>query len=227
MRKAMILAAGYGKRMRELTQHVPKPLLPADNQLLIEHSLLRLAKAGFQEVVINISYLADQFERKLGDGSRYNVAIQYSREEKPLGWGGGIARALPLLGSEPFLAISGDLWTDYPFDQLRNMSLKALAHLVLVHESDFSPDYHLTQEGYITQTSPAHTYAGIGLFHPDLFRSLSLGEHGFAEIMNPVIKNHQVSGEIFDGSWFNVGTPECLTGLRQWLGSTSGNHEKS
>ncbi len=132
--KAMVLAAGRGERMRPLTLDRPKPLLEVAGLPLIVHHLHALAMAGFREVVINVSWLGDQIRAALGDGSRYNVRIEYSDEgPEPLETGGGIFRALPLLGPAPFLVLNGDVWTDYPFAKLRE-SLRSddLAQLVLV-----------------------------------------------------------------------------------------------
>jgi N-acetyl-alpha-D-muramate 1-phosphate uridylyltransferase len=217
MRKAMIMAAGYGTRMRELTQVQPKPLLEAGGKSLIEHTLLRLSQAGFDEIVINVSWLGELIKKRLGDGSRYDVSIQYSDEAEPLEWAGGIVNALPMLGNEPFLAISADLWTDYPFEHLKSLQLSALAHLVLIHRSAFRSDFTLTNQDLVTQDSPAHTYGGIGLFHPDIFKGMAQGKCSFGQVMLPLVKNKQVSGEIFDGAWFNIGTPEDLADLDQWL----------
>lgn len=217
MRRAMILAAGYGKRMRELTQHLPKPLVPVRGKPLIAHSVERLAKAGFKEIVINVSYLANLLEEALGDGSRYNVVIHYSREDEPLEWGGGVLKALPLLGDEPFIVMSGDLWTNYPFAKLKDMPLTALAHLILINESHLHADFSVTGAGQVNRINPAHTYGGIGLFHPELFKHFQPGKHSFCDVVMPAIKKAKVTGEIFDGSWFNIGTPECLNNLCEWL----------
>jgi len=118
--KAMVLAAGFGERLRPLTETTPKPLLKVGNKPLIQYHIENLVSAGVRELVINTSWLGDQIEAFLGDGSRFGVDISWSREEEPLETGGGIRRALPLLGSEPFLLINGDIWTDYPLVDLVN-----------------------------------------------------------------------------------------------------------
>ena len=128
--KAMILAAGKGERMRPLTLTTPKPLVRAGGVPLIEYHLRALAAAGFTEIVINHAWLGQQIEDYLGDGSRYGVSIRYSAEGEPLETGGGIFRALPLLGDEAFLVVNGDIWTDYDFSVL-HQPIAGLAHLVL------------------------------------------------------------------------------------------------
>src|SRR5512143_1588388 len=127
--KAMILAAGRGERMRPLTDHTPKPLLQVGGMALIEYHIHALVRAGFHEIVINHAHLGEQIETALGDGKRYHAKLCYSPEGKTLETGGGIFRAMPLLGDEPFVVVNGDVWTDYPFERLR-MPLSGLAHLV-------------------------------------------------------------------------------------------------
>ena len=129
--KAMILAAGKGERLRPLTLHTPKPLVRAVGIPLIEYHVRALAAAGFTELVINHAWLGQQIEDYLGDGARFGVRIAYSAEGEPLETGGGIFQALPLLGDQPFVLVNGDIFTDYPFAQLRR-PLSGLAHLVLV-----------------------------------------------------------------------------------------------
>ncbi len=212
--KAMIMAAGYGSRMGALTDNTPKPLLKVDEWRLIEHILFRLANAGINDVVINVSYLADVFMAILGNGQRYGVTIHYSHEPEPLHWGGGILNALPLLGDDPFLAISGDLSTDYPFEELCQPS-NSVAHLVLTDKGRGHPDFNLTEQGIVAPTPPQYTYGGIGRFDPALFQGYAQGKHGFLEILMPTIKCGKVTGELYCGRWVNVNTPQCLSTLQQ------------
>jgi MurNAc alpha-1-phosphate uridylyltransferase len=217
--KVMILAAGLGSRMRDLTRDVPKPLLKVGNYSLIEHLILSLAVQGLKEIVINVSYLGEKIIESLGDGNRYEVSIQYSRETEPLEWGGGILQALPLLGSEPFLAVSGDLWTDFPFYRLVNRSFTLsenhLAHLVLVDDPECHQDYSLDSAGYVVKNPAEYTYSGIGIFHPELLKNKLPGKISFSQIMSPQISNQKITGEIYQGTWVNVGTPECLERVRK------------
>ena len=137
--RAMILAAGRGKRMGALTQHTPKPLLKMGDNYLIEYSIANLVRAGIKNIVINISYQGEQIKTALGDGKRYGAAISYSEEAERLETGGGIFNALPLLGNEPFLVVSSDIITDYALTTLPKQP-DGLAHLVLVSNPVYHPD---------------------------------------------------------------------------------------
>ena len=144
--KAMILAAGRGERLRPLTDNTPKPLLQAGQHKLIEYHLYHLAKAGFKDIVINVAWLGEKIINTLGDGSNYNLSIKYSNEgEQALETGGGIFKALPLLGDDPFLVINGDIWTDYPFKNLYDFIPQDMAHLIMVHNPEHNPagDFYL------------------------------------------------------------------------------------
>ena len=172
--KAMILAAGLGERMRPLTDHTPKPLLKVGGATLIEYHIERLAREGFRELVINVSHLGEQIVNFCGDGGRWGLAIKYSHEEAPLETAGGIVKALPLLGQEPFLVVNGDIWIDYPFGALlpRAGQLGDCAHLVMVDNPPQHPlgDFRLDDEGLVRvrpSTESGLTYAGVGLFAPD------------------------------------------------------------
>lgn len=210
--KAMILAAGLGKRMRPLTDHTPKPLLKVGNKVLIEYHLEKLANAGFSEIVINTSYLADKIESYLGDGGRYGLSIRFSREpESPLETGGGIFKALPLLGTEPFLVVNGDVWSDYPFEQLQ-LPQNQLAHLVLVDNPDHNPkgDFAIKAGQIDASGENCFTYSGIGVYHPQLFSGCVSGAFPLAPLLREKMEQGLVSGERYSGYWLDVGTPERL-----------------
>ena len=216
--KAMILAAGLGKRMRPLTDHCPKPLLPVAGKPLIVHHLNRLARAGISEVVINVSYRAKQIVEALGDGSTYGLHIHYSHEPTPLETGGGIQKALPMLGEQPFLLVNGDVWSDYlPAPTL--LKGDDLAHLVLVNNPRHHPegDFALNQSRVSTQGTPRLTYAGVGILHPALFAGKSAGAFALAPLLKQAMGMKRVSGEHFTGHWVDVGTPERLTTLESLL----------
>lgn len=216
--KAMILAAGRGERMRPLTDNTPKPLLQVGGHTLIDYHLRALAQAGYESVVINHAHLGEQLEQALGDGSRYGLSIVYSPEGTPLETGGGIFRALPLLGEEPFLVINGDIWTDYPLERLKTMSVQ-LAHLVLVDNPPQHPkgDFAL-QEGRVSETEGERlTFAGIGLYRPELLAGCKPGAFPLAPILRRAMAAEQVSGEHYQGRWFDIGTPERLTQLDELL----------
>ncbi|MDI2592338.1 nucleotidyltransferase family protein [Pseudomonas sp. 681] len=211
--KAMILAAGKGERMRPLTLTTPKPLVRVGGVPLIEYHLRALAAAGFSEIVINHAWLGQQIEEYLGDGSRYGVSIQYSPEGEPLETGGGIFRALPLLGDEAFVVVNGDIWTDYDFAALRQ-PIAGLAHLVLADNPAHHPagDFILL-DGQVRDAqpgSPTLTYSGIAVLHPALFNGCTEGAFKLAPLFRRAMTQGQVTGERLDGLWVDVGTHERL-----------------
>ena len=219
--KAMILAAGRGERMRPLTDTTPKPLLEVAGETLIERHLARLAAAGFREVVINVSHLGHLIEARLGDGRAWHVDIRYSREPgAPLETAGGIVRALPLLGAEPFLVVNGDIWTDYPFAALAGC--RAAAHLVLVANPAHHRAGDFDLEGNTVRRRPqggAWTYAGIGVYAPGFFAGLDDGPAPLAPLLFAACARGEVSGEVHAGRWLDIGTPERLAAARAEIGA--------
>jgi len=216
--KAMILAAGRGERMRPLTDHTPKPLLSVGGKRLIEYHLEALARAGFEEVVINHAHLGEQIEQALGDGRRYGLAIRYSAEGSALETGGGIFRALPLLGEAPFLVINGDIWCDYPYSRLRQQQVER-AHLVLVDNPPQHPsgDFVLRDGRVHDSKGERLTFSGIGLYHPALFAGCEPGAFALAPLLRRAMATGAVSGEHYQGRWFDIGTPERLQQLDRLL----------
>ncbi len=213
--KAMLLAAGRGERMRPLTDTIPKPLLFVAGKSLIEHQLEKLVKAGFNDIIINHAYLGEQIVQKLGNGAAYGANIRYSAEAKILGTAGGIANALPLLGDQPFLVVNSDVWTDFPFQTLRK-PLEKLAHLVLVPNPTHHPagDFHLQQNLIHQDLEPKFTFSGIGVYHADLFNlPVDAPIFGLAPLLIKAMEMQQVTGELFTGTWVDVGTPERLAAL--------------
>jgi MurNAc alpha-1-phosphate uridylyltransferase len=209
--KAMILAAGMGSRLRPLTDHTPKPLIKIRGLALIEHHLQALQRIGIVDIVINVSYHGKQLMDFVGDGKRYGVNITYSFEENgPLGTGGGILKALPLLGSSPFLVISADIYTDFAFQELMNRAIKK-AHLVMVENPAWHPkgDYGLHKE-ILNFDEPKFTYASFGLFSPKLFENCSAGIFGLSTLIDEAIRDGEATGEIYSGVWHNIGTIEDL-----------------
>jgi len=207
--RAMILAAGYGKRMKHLTESTPKPLLKVNDYTLIEYHLFRLAEAGIRDVVINVFYLAEQVQTLLGNGERYGVNIIYSVEPYLLGTGGGVLNALNVLGSEPFLLINSDVWTDFPLSQL-TQPMSALAHLVLVE----NPPQHKQgdfgmADGFVSrQAEPRWTYSGIAQLDPKLFNPCKEEVFTLPSVLDPAMLDRQVTGEIYSGLWKDIGAPE-------------------
>jgi N-acetyl-alpha-D-muramate 1-phosphate uridylyltransferase len=213
--KAMILAAGLGKRMRPLTDHCPKPLLPVAGKPLIVHHLDRLAAAGIREVIINVSYRAEQIVAALGDGSRYGLRITWSREATPLETGGGIRQALPLLGEAPFLLVNGDVWCELDLALLPEMG-DDLAHLVLVDNPTHHPagDFHLDRTGRVhEQGEPRLTFAGLSVLDPALVADQAPGEFPLAPLLRKAMRAGRVGGSHHRGAWVDVGTPERLAEL--------------
>lgn len=212
MTKAMILAAGRGERMQHLTAATPKPLLEVAGRPLIEYHLHALKKAGVKDVVINVAYYSEQIIQKIGDGSRFDLIIHYSVEgEGPIGTGKGIQKALPLLGEEPFILISADIWTDYSLINLKQ-DFKGDAHLILVDNPDYheNGDFGLTAQGLLTPHEPRYTYANIAIMRPQFF----MGDHEVSAGLGPMLfaaaEKGDMSGEYYSGQWFNVGTPKEL-----------------
>ncbi|MTI52374.1 MAG: nucleotidyltransferase family protein [Alcanivorax sp.] len=219
--RAMILAAGYGKRMRPLTDHTPKPLLQAGGKPLIEHHIEALRGAGVEQLVINTGWLGERLEAHLGDGGRLGVSIRWSREGTPLETAGGIRRALPLLGPDPFLLVNGDIWTDYGFSALIDAPVgDDLARLVLVDNPAHhdAGDFHLTAGGRVSDNAePRLTYAGIARLDPALFAALDDGERRLAPVLRAAMAQGRVSGEHHRGHWWDIGTPERLAALDRFL----------
>jgi len=209
--KAMILAAGRGERLRPLTDSVPKPLVEIGGDTLIERHLKALAAAGIEEVVINVSHLAEMIETRLGDGSRYGVTICYSHEPgEPLETAGGIARALPLLGANPFIVVNADIWTDFDFANLPTRA--TAAHLVVTANPPHNPggDFDLIS-GRLTRASHnPYTYCGIGVFRPSVFESLTTERAPLGPVLFELADGAQLSGECQTSRWFDIGTIERL-----------------
>ncbi len=225
MRHALIFAAGHGERMRPLTEHTPKPLLPVGGKPLIIWHLEKLAAAGVHYVVINTSHLAEQFPDILGDGSRWGMRIRYAYEgSKPLETGGGMLNALPLLGSEPFIAVSGDIWCDADFAALPAEPSR-LAHLLLVDNPPHHPhgDFVLDSQGRLHETgAPKLTFSGIGVFRHDLLANWQTLMGGttnafrkpprfkLVELLRAAMARNEISGSHHHGAWTDVGTPDRL-----------------
>jgi N-acetyl-alpha-D-muramate 1-phosphate uridylyltransferase len=233
--KAMILAAGRGERMRPLTDHTPKPLLPVGGKPLIVWHLERLARAGMRAVVINHAHLGDQIEAALGDGACWGLVIAYSPEpEGALETAGGIANALPLLGyEEPFLVINGDTWCDWNVAQA--MQLPApddLAHLVMVPNPPQHPrgDFVLNGRDVGAEIeavgrepgAQVRTFSGIGIYRPQLFAGIERGRSAkLAPLLRAAMAEGSVTGELHPGRWEDVGTPQRLAALDVELRSLS------
>jgi MurNAc alpha-1-phosphate uridylyltransferase len=225
----MILAAGRGERMRPLTDHTPKPLLAVGGKPLIVWHIERLHAAGFTRIVINHAHLGQQIEDALGNGAALGVAIEYSREASALETAGGIATALPLIGSDVFPVVNGDIYCEYDFGQLAEPLARLArghdqAHLVLVDNPPHHPDGDFVLDAGRVAASPlaAHparlTFSGIGVYHRALFAHTAAGEKApLAPLLRRAIDAGRVSAERYAGRWVDVGTPARLTALDEEL----------
>ena len=231
MMKAMILAAGRGERMRPLTDHTPKPLLPVAGKPLIVWHLEKLAAAGYREVIINHAHLGEQIESTLGNGAAWGLQIRYSAEPPgALETAGGIAKALPLLGEAPFLVVNGDVWCDLDFDQFTHSVIQngdkcpeGGARLLFVANPAHHTggDFSLNGEHVIpAQGSETLTYAGIGIYSPAMFRDVAPDRPmKLRPLLDTAIATGKLLGERHAGRWVDVGTPQRLAELDQALAS--------
>lgn len=214
--RAMILAAGLGTRMRPLTDHTPKPLLEVGGRPLIAWHLDNLRLAGFAEVVINAAHLGEKLMTAVGDGERFGLRIFWSRETEPLETAGGIIQALPLLGDSPFLLVNGDIWLRYDFSRLSELPASGdLAHLVLVSNPEHNPrgDFALNAGRVDVDGDEKWTFAGLSVLSPELFAGLPEGKRALAPLLREAMALGKVSGELQQGPWVDVGTPERLAWL--------------
>lgn len=221
----MILAAGRGERMRPLTDHTPKPLLPVAGKPLIVWHIERLARAGIRDLVINHAHLGQQIELALGDGSAWGVQIRYSPEGegRALETGGGIFHALHLLDGRPFMVINADIWCDIDPAHL-TLGPGDLAHLVMVDNPPHHPrgDFHLVGGRLHAQGEPRLTFSGVGIYHPALFDTCTPGAFPLAPLLRAAMHAGRVSGERHGGQWVDVGTPQRLAEIERTLVGQSG-----
>lgn len=228
--KAFIAAAGRGRRMMPLTAKCPKALLEVGGKPLIVHHLARLRDAGVRDIVINCHHLADMLMDALGDGGEHGVRIQYSREAELLETGGGIIRALPMLGDAPFVMLSADIHSDYPLSRLADMELGRGrdAHLVLVPSPPHNPDGDFALDGELARPAQsgrsALTYSGMALVHPRLALGYPRRRACFAlaEAMRHAAARGRLGGELYRGLWHDIGTPQRLATLQQLPGAGGG-----
>lgn len=224
---AMILAAGLGQRMRPLTDHTPKPLLPAAGKPLLDYHLEQLAGAGITRVIINLAHLGEKIRTHVGDGSRYGLDVSFSEEPEPLETGGALRQAMPLLGEQPFLLINGDVWCDLDLASFCRQGLGdgLLGHLLLVPNPAFHPQGDFALEGSQLVPDPQqihphrYTFAGISLLHPQLIQGYPHLRYKFplGEALRHFIELGQISAQVHHGQWSDVGTPERLAALEQYL----------
>lgn len=211
--KAMILAAGRGERLRPITDSTPKPLLEVAGEPLIIHQIRWLKAAGIDDLVINLHHLGDQIEQALGAGDQFGVSIRYSREAELLETGGGIVNALPLLGTDPFLILNGDIYTDFPLSDLqRELACDAELHLLLTPKPDFceAGDFAYAN-GRVTARGDDYVYCGIAILRPEIFANRPVTAFSLRDIFFPAVLRGTVSAQIWRGYWTDIGRPEQLT----------------
>ncbi len=218
--RAMILAAGLGTRLRPLTLQTPKPLLEVGGKPLIVWHIEALKRAGVTQIVINTAWLGDKLVEALGDGKSFGVEILWSHESEPLETAGGIQKALPLLGSEPFILVNGDVWTRFDFAKLVNKDLNGdLGYLVLVQNPPQHPkgDFVLSNHRILREGPDKLTFSGISILSPKLFESLPTGKAPLAPILRQAMDAGSIAGECLQDHWVDVGTIERLAELDQQI----------
>ena len=222
--KAMVLAAGLGTRLKPVTDTLPKPLVQVDNRALIDHSLDRLEAVGVGEVVVNTHYLAEQLQAHLS--GRKSPVLQISHEDDLLDTGGGIAKALPLLGNDPFLAVNADaFWLNGPYDALQRMAHTwdddTMDGLLLLHSTVEAYGYTglgdfcaPLGDGVLTRRLEGEVspwlFTGIQMLHPRLFKTAPDGAFSLNLLYDRAIESGRLLGVVHDGEWFHVGTPQGL-----------------
>jgi MurNAc alpha-1-phosphate uridylyltransferase len=212
----MILAAGRGERLRPITDKIPKPLVEVKGQTLLERHLGHVRDAGITRVVINLGWLGHRIEERIGSGEALGLEVVYSDETgNVLETGGGIHKALPLLGPNPFLVVNADVYTDMPVPDV-TLAHDALGHLVLVPTPDYRPhgDFDL-EEGLVRNGAQRYTFSGIAIYRPEFFAACDPGRFSIAPMLRAAADEGRLSGSLYAGEWADIGTPERLAAL-QW-----------
>ncbi len=220
MHTAMILAAGRGERLRPITDTCPKAMCSIQGVPLIEYHVLHLAAADIRHIVINLGHLGGKIRQHLGHGGRFGVEISYAPEPPgALETGGGIVNALPQLGPDHFITVNADIFTDYPLRNLHRNTAK-LAHLVLVPTPVYADhaDFGITATAMLSNTDKQYIFSGIACYHPAVFAHAKPGRYSVTPILRHLIDEHHVSGEVYSGQWFDIGTPERLAALQSMPG---------
>ncbi len=221
--QAMILAAGRGERMMPLSLHTPKPLLQVGGKPLLQYHIESLVAASVDKIVINTGRLGEMIQAWFREGDSFGVHIHYSHEgDEPLGTGGGIRKALPLLGDAPFILVNGDIWTDFDYRSLPAYP-GGLAHLIMVDNPPHNSggDFAL-KDGLLSTTGQTlQTYSGIGVYDPQIFSGTDPQLFSLVPLLKQAMLNQQVRGQYFKGRWFDIGTPERLIRLDSLLATRS------
>lgn len=214
--RAMILAAGRGERLRPITDEIPKALVEVSGKALLEYHLERVRAAGIETVVINLGWHGERIVERIGSGERFGLEVIYSDEgDDVLETGGGIHKALPWLGPDPFLVINADIYTDMPVPDMR-LADDCLGHLVLVPTPEYSEhgDFDLVH-GLVRRTAtPSYTFAGFAIYRPDFFAGCEPGRFSIVPLMFDAADAGRLAGSVYTGTWADIGTPERLAALR-------------
>lgn len=218
MKTAMILAAGRGERLKPFTDSQPKALCIVKGKPLIEHHVINLAKAGYTRLIINHAYLGGYIRQYLGNGDRFGVTIDYSPEPPGgLETGGGIVKALPLLGKDPFLAVNADIYTDFDFSDI-DLNTVPCAHLILVNKNmalDHFGDFSLIGDHQLSNENPQYIFSGIVAYNPLVFKQCQQGRYSMTPLLRQWTQNNQTSASLYQGLWFDIGSMERLEEARE------------
>ncbi len=215
---AMVLAAGRGERMRPLTENCPKALVEVGGRSLLEHRLAALKDAGLDNIVVNLGWHGEQIAERIGSGAKWGLTVAYSPEgDNILETGGGIHRALPLLGSDPFLVVNADVFTDMPMP--KGLADDAIGHLVLVPTPEHKAvgDFDLVNGRIAVAETPTLTFSGVAVYRPEFFADCEPGRFPLAPMLTEAAHAGRLTGEVYEGLWVDVGTPERLRSLNQSL----------
>ncbi len=215
--QAMILAAGFGTRLRPFTDNLPKPLLEINGKTLIARHLDKLAAIGVTRVLINVAYLGDKIKASIGNGERWGIAITYSTEPEtePLDTGGAVGKVLKWFDNKPFIIVAADIWTEYDFAQLKSLDAEEMGHLLLAKKPHWASksDFTLDDDNILSSDDQGdYTFAGIGIMHPQLWQNQYEQRYPITKVLAGPLANRAISGSLCGQSWFNIG---CINRLRE------------
>ena len=221
--KAMILAAGYGKRLAPFTNHTPKPLLSVRGQTLIDRHLQSMRSVGIKEVIINVAHLQDKIVEHCHDGSKWGLKIEYSREDEnaPLETGGGVEKILPWFDNQAFLLVAADIWTEFSFKSLLNVSTELVdAHAVIAPKPMWlaNGDFAIDANSKLTvDTKSNFTFAGLSVLHPRLWGTKIGGAYPLSKVLTKAAHEKKLGGLVLNDAWFNIGCKNRLEELCKYL----------
>ncbi len=217
--RAMILAAGRGERLQPLTDEIPKPLIEVGGRTLLERHLDNVRSAGIKTVVINLGWLGDMIVERVGSGTQYGLEVVYSQEgDDILETGGGIHKALPMLGSQPFLVVNADIYTDMPVPEI-SLEDSCLGHLVMVPTPDYREcgDFNIDGGLIRNDANATYTFSGVAIYRPEFFAGCEAGRFSIAPMLREAADRGQLSASLYEGLWADAGTPDRLEALKASL----------